>query len=329
MSQTQTIFSGIKATGKMHVGNYLGAIKNWVTLQNSGQYQTIYSVVDLHSLTIEIPKKELSENIMDMAMDLLAAGVDPEKSIFFIQSHVKEHAELTWILNCILPVVELEKMTQYKDKAKQHKDNINMGLFDYPALMAADILVYRATAVPVGEDQEQHVELARKAARKFNNRWGEFFPEPATIRTKTPRLMALNDPTKKMSKDLGPKSYIAMNDSPEEIKDKISKAVTDTGGGKHGNGGKNLLDLFEMFVDDEQITSKFREDYKNGELQYAKFKPMLANVIVSALKPIQERRRELEKNPDYVLEVLRAGASQARAIAAETIREVREKVGLI
>lgn len=323
------IFSGIKATGKMHVGNYLGAIKNWVALQNSGQYQTIYSVVDLHSLTIEIAKKELSENIMEMAMDLLAVGVDPEKSIFFIQSHVKEHAELAWILNCILPVVELEKMTQYKDKAKQHKDNINMGLLDYPALMAADILLYRANAVPVGEDQEQHVELARKAARKFNNRWGKYFEEPATIRTKTPRLMALNDPNKKMSKDLGPKSYIAMNDSPEEIKDKISKAVTDTGGGKQTKGGKNLLDLFEMFVDDEQIASKFRDDYKKGELQYAKFKPMLANVIIGALKPIQEKKKELEKNPDYVMRVLQNGAEAAREIAAQTMKEVRERVGLI
>lgn len=313
----------------MHIGNYLGAVKNWVTLQNSGQYLTIYSIVDLHSLTIDIGRAELSGNIMDMAIDLLAAGIDPDKSMFFIQSHVKEHAELAWILNCLLPVVELEKMTQYKDKAKQHKDNINMGLFDYPALMAADILLYHATVVPVGDDQDQHVELTRKAAKKFNNRWGEYFAEPKTLLTKVPRLMALNDPSKKMSKDLGPKSYIAMNDSPEEIKDKISKAVTDTGGGKNGNGGKNLLDLFEMFVDDEQITNKFKEDYKNGDLQYAKFKPMLASVIIGALKPIQERRRELEKNQDYVMRVLKNGAEQARAIAEETMREVRERVGLM
>lgn len=324
-----TIFSGIKATGKMHVGNYLGAIKNWVNLQNSGQHNTIYSIVDLHSITIDIGREELLSNTLDMATDLLAAGIDPKKSIFFVQSHVKEHTELGWIFNCILPVGELEKMTQYKDKSRQHKDNVNMGLFDYPALMAADILLYHATAVPVGDDQDQHVELARKVVRKFNNRWGEYFQEPQSLLTRTPRLMALNDPAKKMSKDLGPKSYIAMSDSPAEIQDKISRAVTDTGGGKNAVGGKNLIDLFEAFVDDENITAKFKEDYKNGELQYAKFKPMLANVIIGALKPIQEKRKELEKNPDYVMRVLKTGAEAAREIAQKTMREVRERVGLI
>ncbi len=183
--------------------------------------------------------------------------------------------------------------------------------------------------VPLREDQIQHVELTRKIAAKFNNRFGDYFQEPEYKLTKSARVMALNDPSKKMSKSMGPKSYIALSDSPEEIKDKIAKAVTDTGGGKSGSGGKNLLDLFEVFVDDEQITNKFKEDYKNGELQYGKFKPMLANVIISALKPIQEKRRELEKNQDYVVNVLRAGAEKARAIAEATMKEVRERVGLI
>ena len=159
------IFSGIKATGKMHVGNYLGAIKNWVRLQNSGEYQTIYSIVDLHTLTIDIPPKELKKNILDMTLDLLACGVDPEKSIFYIQSTVPAHTELAWIFNCLTPIAELEKMTQFKDKAKLHKKNINVGLFDYPALMAADILLYHATIIPVGEDQQQHVELTRKIVK--------------------------------------------------------------------------------------------------------------------------------------------------------------------
>ncbi|KKS42466.1 MAG: Tryptophan-tRNA ligase [Candidatus Kuenenbacteria bacterium GW2011_GWA2_42_15] len=329
MNQTPVIFSGIKATGKMHIGNYLGAVKNWVTLQNSGDYQTIYSIVDLHSLTIDIGKEELLANTGDMTIDLLATGIDPKKSILFIQSQVKEHAELAWVFNCILPVSELEKMTQFKDKAKRHKDNVNMGLFDYPALMAADILLYHATAVPIGDDQDQHVELTRKVARKFNNRWGEYFQEPQTILTKIPRLMALNDPAKKMSKDLGPKSYIALSDTPDEIRDKIAKAVTDTGGGKNAVGGKNLIDLFEAFVDDDNIAAKFKGDYKNGQLQYSTFKPMLANVIISALKPIQEKRKELAKNSDYVASVLKEGAEKARTMAEKTMREVREKIGLL
>lgn len=324
-----TIFSGIKATGKLHIGNYLGAIKNWVKLQNDPDYKTIYSIVDLHSITIDIKASELRENILDMAIDLLACGVDPEKSIFFIQSEVKEHAELAWIFNCILPVAELERMTQFKDKAKQHKGNVNAGLFDYPVLMAADILLYHATLIPVGEDQQQHIELTRKIAKKFNQRWGDYFKEPEALFTPTPRLMALNKPDKKMSKDLGPKSYIAMHDDPDTIREKISKAVTDTGkaGGKI-SGGRNLLDLFKAFVDDDKIVEKFEEDYKNGELQYGKFKPMLANVIISSLKPIQQKRKELEKNKDYVYQVLKQGAEQARAIASNTMQAVKDLVGL-
>jgi len=325
----ETIFSGIKATGKLHLGNYFGAIKNWVEMQNSGEYKTIYAIVDLHSITIDIAADKLRQNIHDMAIDLMSCGLDPEKSIFFVQSHVKEHAELAWIFNCILPVAELEKMTQFKDKAKQHKKNVNAGLFDYPALMAADILLYHAAIVPVGEDQVQHVELTRKVVRKFNNHWGKLFEEPKTKITKTPRVMALNDPGKKMSKELGEKSYIALSDSADVIREKISKAVTDTGGGKGKmNGGRNLLDLFTAFVDDENITAKFEEDYKNGELQYSKLKPMLANVIINALKPIQTKRKELEKNPDYVKEILNKGAEQAKIIASQTIREVRKLVGL-
>jgi len=326
----ETIFSGIKATGKMHIGNYLGAIKNWVKLQDSGKYNTIYSIVDLHSLTIDIPAEELRENILAMAIDLLACGINPEKSILYIQSNVPAHTELAWIFNCIIPIAELEKMTQFKDKAKLHKENVNAGLFDYPALMAADILLYQATAVPVGIDQEQHVELTRKIAKKFNNRWGNFFEEPKSLMTQTPKLMALNDPSKKMSKELGDKSYISLSDTPEIVKEKIMKAVTDTGGAKDRDpGGRALLDLFKAFVDDEQITMKFEEDYNKGELQYSKFKPMLANVIIGALKPIQAKRQELEKNPEAILEILKQGAQQANLLAEQTLKEVRNKIGLI
>jgi tryptophanyl-tRNA synthetase len=326
MTNKDTIFSGIKATGRLHVGNYLGAVKNWVDLQDSREFNTIYSIVDLHSITIDIPAEELRQNVRNMAIDLMAVGIDPKKSLLFIQSHVPEHTELAWIFNCILPISELEKMTQFKDKAKTHKSNINAGLFDYPALMAADILLYRGTVVPVGEDQDQHVELTRKIAKKFNNRWSEFFAEPKTKMTRTPRLMSLTDPNKKMSKDLGDKSYIALSDSADTINEKISKAVTDSDG--KGKGGRNLLDLFTAFVDDPNVTATFEEDYKNGELQYSKLKPMLAHVIVNALKPIQAKRAELEANPDYVDKVLAGGAESARAIAAVTMNEVRKLVGL-
>lgn len=327
----QILFSGIKATGKPHIGNYLGAIKNWVDLQNSGKYKTIYSIVDLHSITIEIEPNELRENVLDMVMDLLALGIDPEKSLLFIQSHIKEHAELAWIFNCILPVSELEKMTQFKDKAKVHKKNVNAGLFDYPALMAADILLYHGTVVPVGEDQIQHVELARKVAKKFNNRWSPkepYFQEPKALLTQMPRLMALNEPGKKMSKDLGEKSYIGLNDSAEVIKEKISRAVTDSGGPKGKAGGRNLLDLFNALVGDENIVANFEEDYKEGKLQYSKLKPMLANILILTLKPIQARRKELEENRDYVAGVLAKGAEEAQEMATKTMSEVKKLVGL-
>jgi len=321
------ILSGIQPSGKLHIGNYLSAIRQWLELQKTEE--CVFFIADLHALTVPYDPKTLQEKILNIVAEYLACGLDPEKSIFFVQSHVKEHAELAWIFNCILPVAELEKMTQFKDKAKQHKKNVNAGLFDYPALMAADILLYHAAIVPVGEDQVQHVELTRKVVRKFNNHWGKLFEEPKTKITKTPRVMALNDPGKKMSKELGEKSYIALSDSADAIREKISKAVTDTGGNKGKvNGGRNLLDLFTAFVDDENITAKFEEDYKNGELQYSKLKPMLANVIINALKPIQTKRKELEKNPDYVKEILNKGAEQAKIIASQTIREVRKLVGL-
>lgn len=323
----QTLFSGIQPTGELHIGNYLGALKQWAELQD--EYNSIFCVVDLHSLTEDFDPETKRQQIINTAMDVLACGVNPEKAIFFIQSHVPEHTELTWLLNCITPIAELERMTQYKDKAKQQKKNVNMGLFGYPILMAADILLYKAEVVPVGDDQIQHVELTRKIAKKFNNKFEEFFKEPGVKLTKAARVMSLAEPTKKMSKSFGPKSYIALNDSADVIREKISKAVTDTGGAKGKAGGKNLLDIFKAFVDDENIASKFEEDYKNGELQYSKLKPMLANVIINALKPIRAKRKELESDQDYVMEVLNKGAEQAAKIAEKTMGEVKKLVGLI
>src|SRR3989339_646529 len=223
----EKIFSGIQPTGQLHLGNYLGAIKNWVDLQK--KYACVYCIVDYHAMTIPYDPAVMPKNIINAAADLLATGVDPKKSILFVQSQVPEHTELAWILNTITPISELKRMTQFKEKSQRFQDNINLGLFAYPVLQAADILLYQTELVPVGEDQIQHVELARDIARKFNKKFGATFPEPRTLLTKTPRIMSLKDPTKKMSKSLGEDHYLALADKPEIIKDKIKRAVTDIG----------------------------------------------------------------------------------------------------
>ena len=317
------LFSAIKATGKMHIGNYLGAVKNWVELQNSGEYEAIYSVADLHTITIDIEPEVLRENTFEMVVDILAAGVDPEKSIIFVQSHVSQHAELAWIFNCVTPVAELERMTQFKDKAKVHKQNVNMGLFDYPALMAADILLYHGTVVPVGDDQDQHVELARIVARKFNNRWGQYFEEPKTVLTKVTRLMALNDPTKKMSKETGPKSYIAMNDTRDEIEKKIKSAVSGE------EGGVNLVGLLESFCDDEEKVEIYKKQVEDGTVQFAELKNDLIEAVSSHLEAFQKRRQEIAGDREYVEKVIAEGAERAKKIASKNFEEIKEKVGLI
>lgn len=324
-----TLFSGIQPTGELHIGNYLGALKQFVELQsNCG---SIFCIVDYHSLTEDFDPTIKKQQILNTAADYLACGIDPDQSILYVQSHVTGHTELAWILNCLTPMGELERMTQYKDKASRQKHNINVGLFDYPVLMAADILLYKAALVPVGEDQTQHVELSRVIARKFNKKFGPTFPEPQTRLNVTRRVMSLTDPDKKMSKSMGAKSYLALNDSPDVIKEKINRAVTDAGAAKNDkfSGGRNLLEIFKAFVDDDSIAQKFENDYQNGELEYSKFKPMLANVIISTLKPIQEKRRDLLRNRDYVEQLLSQGAAKAQIIATKTMREVKEKIGLI
>jgi tryptophanyl-tRNA synthetase len=321
--EKEIIFSAIKATGKMHIGNYLGAVKNWVDLQNNEELDPIFAIADLHSITIDISPEELRKNIFEMVVDVLACGVDPEKAIFFIQSHVKEHAELAWIFDCLLPVVELEKMTQYKDKAKVHKQNVNMGLFNYPALMAADILLYKATVVPVGDDQDQHVELTRKVVRKFNSRWGQYFVEPKSYLTKIPRLMALNHPDKKMSKEIGPKSYIGMGDGPEDIRKKIKSAVSGD------EGGQNLVNLLEAFSDDSSLVEKFKQELESGDIRFGDLKEVLAETIISVLAPIQERRKKLAADREYIEKVMKDGAEKAQKIATQNMKEIKEMIGFI
>lgn len=212
LNNKKTLFSGIQPTGEFHIGNYLGALKNWVDLQNSGEYNCIYSIVDLHAMTIDYDPKSYQEKIISNAIDLLSLGIEPKKSILFLQSQVPEHSELCWILNSIVPVSELERMTQYKDKARKNISNLNMGLLDYPVLMAADVLLYNSEFVPVGEDQTQHLELTNIILRKFNNKFGEYFKKVNPLYTKGTRIMSLQDPNRKMSKSMGEKNCLLIND---------------------------------------------------------------------------------------------------------------------
>jgi len=324
------VFSGSQPTGALHLGNYLGAIRNYVAMQET--HDCIYCVVDLHAITVRQQRAELRRNTIDVANMFLACGVDPERSIVIVQSHVPAHSELMWILNTIAYMGELRRMTQYKDKtAGAEGESIGVGLFDYPVLMAADILLYRADAVPIGEDQKQHVELTRDLAERFNNAFGKTFvvPQPI-IRTEGARVMSLDDPTKKMSKSAGSEnSYIALMDQPDVIRRKIRRAVTDSGGEVRGGPDKpaltNLLDIFSALSGDPVHEIVGRYEGKG----YADLKADLGEVVVSALAPIQGRIRELEADKSYTLEVLRTGAERAEAIAARTLARVRERVGLV
>jgi tryptophanyl-tRNA synthetase len=324
------VFSGSQPTGALHLGNYLGAIRNYVAMQET--HDCIYCVVDLHAITVRQQRAELRRNTIDVANMFLACGVDPERSIVIVQSHVPAHSELMWILNTIAYMGELRRMTQYKDKtAGAEGESVGVGLFDYPVLMAADILLYRADAVPIGEDQKQHVELTRDLAERFNNAFGKTFvvPEPI-IRAEGARVMSLDDPTKKMSKSAGSEnSFIALMDQPDVIRRKIRRAVTDSGGEVRGGPDKpaltNLLDIYSALAGDPVDEIVRRYEGKG----YADLKADLGEVVVSALAPIQGRIRELEADKSFTLEVLRTGAERAEAIAARTLARVRERVGLV
>ncbi len=393
------IFSGIQPSGNLHLGNYLGAIKNWVELQKD--YDCIYCIVDLHAITIRQDPKLLRKRIIELANLYIAAGVNPKKSAIFVQSNRPEHAELTWILNCFTGLGQLLRMTQFKDKAKVDfegfegalKDTIKtlkqtnetkeamqrlnkkimesgsekflnnytrkiqiesakvafeaslkfysqemdkfskagMGLFDYPVLMAADILLYNTNVVPVGEDQKQHIEITRDLANRFNNRYGKTFvvPEPL-IKEVGARIMGLDDPTKKMSKSAGSKyNYIGFDDSPEEVRDKVLKAVTDSGkeikfDEKNKPAISNLLTICSL-LSKKSIKDLEKQYSTKG---YAEFKKDLAEVVVGFIGPLQNKIKDLEKDPDYTKKVLREGAEKIAPIAEKTLKRVKEKVGL-
>lgn len=325
MKTTPRVFSGIQPTGAIHIGNYVGAIRNWVRMQE--QYESYFCIVDFHAITIPYEPKELIQRVYEAALDILAAGLDPEKCVFYAQSYVPEHTELTWIFNSITSMGALERMTQFKEKSER-LEYVNSGLFTYPVLQAADILLYKASLVPVGEDQLQHLELTREIARRFNHLYGETFPEPKAELPKAARVMALNEPTRKMSKSI-PGSFISLSESDAEIRKKISRAVTDAGPveGEMSPGVKNLFTLLEAFGTPEQV-QYFQEQYEAKSLRYGELKPAVADAVVAELAPIRARREELAADPERVWAALEHGAERARKVAAETLVEVRAKMGL-
>lgn len=326
------VFSGIQPTSEMHFGNYFGAVKNWVELQN--KYECIYCVVDYHAMSMPYDPKELHSNTMNMAVDLLACGIDPDKAILFIQSLVPEHAELCWILSCFCSFGELQRMTQFKDKSEsekvQEKGNIvSVGLFTYPVLQAADILVYNAEYVPVGKDQEQHLELSRNIANRFNNKHGEYFNEPKALFTEIPKLLSLNDPSKKMSKSLGDQHVVRLFEDEASIRKKVKSAVTDVGPRTDvmSPGVANLFELLKA-CDKMDDHASLMNDYNAGSLKYSQLKEKVANALVELSKQFIARKAELTKNGKQIEEQVYAMSEKAGRIAKETLKQVREMTGL-
>ncbi len=325
-SKKQTILSGIRASGRLHIGNYLGALKQFVELQEDSNHNCFYFIADLHAITTPFEPKRLRQDTLEVAADYLAAGIDPKKCTFFLQSSILEHTQLAWIFNCILPLSELERMTQFKDKSKEHKINVNAGLLTYPALMAADILIYKPDSIPVGEDQVQHVELARTLARKFNNKFGKIFPEPKTSLRKPLRIMSLKDPSKKMSKT-GDEALM-LNDSPAEISRKLKKAVTASTSGKKSPGEENLMLLLSHFGSKEEITY-FADAQNTGTLKYSELKETLAKDIAGYFEKFREKKKELLDRPAELAEILAEGSKKANKVARQTLLEVKQKIGLL
>ncbi|BDF04939.1 tryptophan--tRNA ligase [[Clostridium] hylemonae] len=323
----KVLFSGMQATGSLTLGNYLGALKNWVTL--SDEYECFYSVVDMHSITVRQDPATLRKRARALLTLYIAAGLDPEKNCIYYQSHVSGHAELTWILNCFTYMGELNRMTQFKDKSAKHADNINAGLFTYPVLMAADILLYQADVVPVGIDQMQHLELTRDIAERFNNIYGDVFtvPEPYIGKVGA-KIMSLQDPAKKMSKsDENPNASIYLMDDPDTVMRKCKRAVTDSEAHilyrDEQPGVKNLVDIYSACTGKtpDEVLAEF--DGKG----YGDFKMAVGEAVVSVLKPLQDEVARLEKDKAYIDSVIKTNAEKAQYFANKTLRKVQKKVG--
>ena len=322
----KTVFSGIQPSGELHLGNYLGAIRNWVALQDS--HRCWFSVVDYHAITQEYDAKTLRNRSLEMVRDLLACGIDPTRSVLFVQSQVSEHTELCWVLNSVAQFGDLKRMTQFKDKASRQQDNINAGLFDYPVLQTADVLLYRAEVVPVGEDQVQHVELMRRIARAFNRRWGKLFREPEALLSTTPKLLGL-DGQAKMSKSLGNTISLSAND--KTIRKSLARAATDPARVARTDVGNpdncNLYTLHKFFSDESQ-RNWVREGCTTAGIGCVDCKGALADNVIAHLAPFRERKQELEAAPEQVTAALELGAEKARVCARETMSRVRKKIGI-
>ncbi|MGM0574813.1 MAG: tryptophan--tRNA ligase [Myxococcota bacterium] len=326
-ADNRRLFSGIQPTGVVHIGNWLGAIQNWVRLQDD--YECIYSIVDHHATTVEYDPEAFRSDIFEMAVALLACGIDPERSTLFVQSMVPEHTELAWMFNTVTMYGDLGRMTQFKEKSEQHRDNVNVGLFTYPVLQAADILLYRANWVPVGEDQLQHLELSRDVARRWNRRFEEgYFPQPRPLLTPARRILGL-DGKSKMSKSQG--NYLGILDTPEERWEKLRTAFTDPQRLRRSDPGRpevcNIFSLHQYFSDEETI-ARVDMECRAAEIGCFADKKLLAEAMEAKLGPIREAANDWRSRPDDVWDVLRTSARRARAIARETMERVRDRMGL-
>jgi len=323
----KVLFTGIQPTGLLHIGNYYGAIRNWVELQH--KYESYISVVDLHAITIEYDPSEMRSSSFELALGLFACGLEPEKTHLFIQSEVPGHAELTWIFNTITPLGELERMTQFKDKAKQHRKNVNVGLLDYPVLQAADILIYKGEIVPVGEDQVQHVEFTREVARRFNARYGSTFPECQAELTANPRIMGI-DGDAKMSKSKG--NFIGLLESREEIWKKLAPAPTDPARVKRSDPGTpekcNIYSYHRLATAEPELSEYVAQGCRTAGIGCLDCKRKLLDNLMTVLDPIQQRYADLTSRKAEIRDVLDRNAAHCRKVSGRTILEVKEKMGL-
>lgn len=323
------VLSGIRATGRLHLGNYLGAVKGMLELQNNSDYETFYMVADLHTLTTPFETKDFQLKVKDIVLDYLSAGLDPKKCVLFVQSHIKELLELTYLFSTQVTVARMQRMPTFKEKVKQYPQNVNVALLNYPVLMAADILLYKAELVPVGIDQEPHIEVAREVARRFNEKYKTNFPEPKRFSTQGEYIPSLLGEGK-MSKSISG-SAILLTDSLETIKERLAKTPTDSGKGNKvpDSGGVNtLLILVELFEGKEK-RQKYEQSYLDQGIKYSFLKEELANAIYKELKPIQEKRAKLEKDPEYIEKVLKEGSQKTSKVASITLNEVKKAMGLI
>lgn len=321
------VLSGIRPSGFLHLGNYLGAIKQWIELQNT--YESFFMVADLHAITSDFEPKNLQNLIYELVAFYLAAGLNTKKAVIFVQSHIPEHCELTWLLSTLTSFGDLKRMTQFKEKSeKEQPQNVNAGLFNYPLLMTADVIIYKAQLVPVGEDQVQHIELARAIVDRFNRLYGHTFLRPRPLLTKGARIMSLNNPDQKMSK-MVKGSYVSLLDTPSQIRQKIMSAVTDTKPGKEMSSGvKNLFTLLEIFAK-RIVYESFKKKYQQRTLKYEELKKQLADDITAGLAPLQKKFSQLKQDKKYLKRIIENGDQKARAIAADTLLEVKKKMGLI